>query len=270
MGGIPAASVAEAARDAEAAFVMVMNGDQAKGVILPPDGLAAHMPAGGVVLLTATIRPREARQIGATLAGSGIDLIDTPVSGGFPGAQGGTLTMMASAPQCWLAIKVSEPGEGVLFVQTRYGRGGRPFKMIKLRTMVKDAESRKMELVHLSEDKGPGFKIKNDPRITKLGRFLRKTHLDELPQFFNVIRGEMSIVGPRANSYHPDHYEPWQLRRLSVKPGITGSWQIAKEKSQDFSERCRMDIEYLEQRSFLVDLRIILATAVAVLRAPGD
>ena len=80
-------------------------------------------------------------------------------------------------------------------------------------------------MVHLSEDKGPGFKIKNDPRITKLGRFLRKTHLDELPQFFNVIRGEMSIVGPRANSYHPDHYEPWQLRRLSVKPGITGSWQ---------------------------------------------
>lgn len=158
----------------------------------------------------------------------------------------------------------------MFFLQTRYGRGGRPFKMIKLRTMVKDAESRKMELVHLSEDKGPGFKIKNDPRITKIGRLLRKTHLDELPQFFNVIRGEMSIVGPRANSYHPDHYEPWQLRRLSVKPGITGSWQIAKEKSQDFSERCRMDIEYLEQRSFLVDMQIILATAVAVLRAPGD
>ncbi|HKL69439.1 NAD(P)-dependent oxidoreductase [Salibaculum sp.] len=99
MGGSPAASVAEAARDAEAAFVMVMNGDQAKGVILPPDGLAAHMPAGGIVLLTATIRPREAREIGAALEGSGIDLIDSPVSGGFPGAQGGTLTMMASATQ---------------------------------------------------------------------------------------------------------------------------------------------------------------------------
>jgi 3-hydroxyisobutyrate dehydrogenase-like beta-hydroxyacid dehydrogenase len=98
MGGKPADSVAKAARGAEAAFVMVMNGDQAKAVILTPDGLAAHMPAGGIVVLTATIRPREAREIGAALAGSGIDLIDSPVSGGFPGAQGGTLTMMASAP----------------------------------------------------------------------------------------------------------------------------------------------------------------------------
>jgi len=99
MGGEPAGSIAEAARGAEVAFVMVMNGDQTRAVVLEPDGLAAHMPAGGIVVLTATIRPREAREIGAALAGSGIDLIDSPVSGGFPGAQGGTLTMMASAPQ---------------------------------------------------------------------------------------------------------------------------------------------------------------------------
>lgn len=99
MGGKPAGSVAEAARDAEVGFVMVMNGDQAKAVILAPDGLAAHMPTGGIVVLTATIKPSEAREIGAALAGSGIDLIDSPVSGGFPGAQGGTLTMMAAASQ---------------------------------------------------------------------------------------------------------------------------------------------------------------------------
>lgn len=99
MGGKPAVSVAEAAGGAEVAFVMVMNGDQAKAVILAADGLAAHMPAGGIVVLTATIKPREAREIGAALAGSGIELIDSPVSGGFPGAQGGTLTMMASCPQ---------------------------------------------------------------------------------------------------------------------------------------------------------------------------
>lgn len=98
MGGLPSASVAEAGRGAEAAFVMVMNGDQAKAVILGPDGLAAHMAPGGIVLLTATIRPREAAEIGAAMAGSGIQMIDCPVSGGFPGAQGGTLTMMASAP----------------------------------------------------------------------------------------------------------------------------------------------------------------------------
>ena len=102
MGGKPAGSVAEAGRGAEVGFVMVMNGDQAKAVILAPDGLAAHMPRGGIVVLTATIKPREARDIGAALAGSGIDLIDSPVSGGFPGAQCGTLTMMASAPQAVL------------------------------------------------------------------------------------------------------------------------------------------------------------------------
>ena len=102
MGGKPAGSVAEAACGAEVGFVMVMNGDQAKAVILAPDGLAAHMPKGGVVVLTATIKPREAREIGAALAGSSIDLIDSPVSGGFPGAQGGTLTMMASAQQAVL------------------------------------------------------------------------------------------------------------------------------------------------------------------------
>lgn len=99
MGGKPAGSVAEAARGAEVGFVMVMNGDQAKAVILAPDGLAAHMPKGGIIVLSATIKPREAREIGAALADSGIDLIDSPVSGGYPGAQGGTLTMMASAPQ---------------------------------------------------------------------------------------------------------------------------------------------------------------------------
>ncbi|MEL6168264.1 MAG: sugar transferase [Pseudomonadota bacterium] len=170
----------------------------------------------------------------------------------------------------WALIKIGTPSASAFFIQRRYGLQGQPFDMIKLRTMVPDADQLKAELIELSEDKGPGFKIKNDPRITRLGRFLRKSHIDELPQFFNVLRGDMSIVGPRANSYHPSEYEPWQLKRLSVKPGITGSWQIAKDKPMDFTARCRLDIEYIENRSFLRDARIIVGTVFAVLRAPGD
>ncbi len=172
---------------------------------------------------------------------------------------------------CWLAIKASDWKADAFYVQTRYGLGGKPFKMIKLRTMVPNADDLKADLIDMSEDKGPGFKIKNDPRITPLGRILRKTHLDELPQFFNVFKGEMSIVGPRANSFHPREYETWQLKRLSVKPGMTGSWQISKNKPQNFSERTQMDIDYIESRSLFGDIGIILKTAWAVaFRAPGD
>ncbi len=172
---------------------------------------------------------------------------------------------------CWIAIKITDLKADAFFVQTRYGLAGRPFKMIKLRTMIPDAEAKKHELLALSADKGPGFKVKHDPRITRLGKILRKTHLDELPQFINVMRGEMSIVGPRANSYHPREYEPWQLKRLSVKPGMTGSWQISREKPQHFADRCKMDISYIETRSLWGDIKIILRTAWAVaFRAPGD
>lgn len=169
----------------------------------------------------------------------------------------------------WLVIKASAPGANAFFVQTRYGLGGKPFKMYKFRTMVPEAEELKAGLIELSDDKGPGFKIDNDPRVTKIGRLLRRTYLDELPQFFNVLKGEMALVGPRANSFEPTHYKPWQLGRLAVLPGITGTWQIAESKPKDFNLRCKMDIDYVENKSVLGDVGILLKTTLVCLQRSG-
>lgn len=158
------------------------------------------------------------------------------------------------------AIKISDPKHPAFFKQTRYGIDGKPFKIIKLRTMVPNAEALKAELLALSEDKGQGFKIDNDPRITTIGRILRRSYFDELPQFFNVLVGHMSIVGPRANSFHPSTYEPWQLLRLQVKPGLTGDWQVSRDKTYDFRERCRMDNDYVLRKSLWRDVKIIAKT----------
>jgi len=159
-----------------------------------------------------------------------------------------------------LAIKLENPRAGVLFRQARFGYRGQKFMILKLRTMVPDAELRKSELISLSVDKGPGFKIVDDPRITPVGRFLRRTHIDEIPQFINVLRGDMSIVGPRPNSYDPEVYEPWQKIRLIVKPGLTGPWQIARVKPLNFEDRCVMDFRYIESKSFGLDVGIVLLT----------
>ena len=164
-----------------------------------------------------------------------------------------------------LCVKLDDPSAPVLFTQIRYGRGGHPFRLFKIRTMVPDAEKLKADLVGLSSDKGAGFKIENDPRITAPGRWIRKLYLDELPQLFNVLRGDMALVGPRANSYSPDTYEPWQRQRLSVRPGLTGSWQVMLDKPQDFAERSRIDIEYIRTKTFGGDLAILLRTAVVCL-----
>jgi lipopolysaccharide/colanic/teichoic acid biosynthesis glycosyltransferase len=169
-----------------------------------------------------------------------------------------------------MAIKLNDRRSPVLFRQTRYGLNGQPFTILKLRTMVPSAEEMKSSLAELSEDKGPGFKIQHDPRITPVGAVLRKYYVDEIPQLYNVIRGEMALVGPRANSYDPATYASWQRRRLLVKPGITGTWQIAREKPTDFDQRCQMDIEYIQQQSLLKDLSILVSTAVMVVtRASG-
>lgn len=159
-----------------------------------------------------------------------------------------------------LIIKLNEPKAPAFYTQTRYGIGGKPFTIYKLRTMVPNADKLKDGLLELSEEPGPGFKIENDPRITKFGSSLRKTHLDELPQLLNVLTGDMSLVGPRANSYPLHHYQPNQLKRLSVLPGITGSWQIAQDKPKDFAARCQMDIDYVDNNSFLGDLKILMMT----------
>jgi lipopolysaccharide/colanic/teichoic acid biosynthesis glycosyltransferase len=169
---------------------------------------------------------------------------------------------------CALAIRLESPGP-VMFAQMRTGQHGARFPMYKFRTMVQNAEELKASLQHLNILPPPDFKVPDDPRITRVGRVLRKTSLDELPQIINVLRGEMSIVGPRPTSFAASTYELWHSERLEVTPGITGLWQIKGRGTMTFDERLRLDIEYIEQRSVLLDLRIIASTALAVFRGSG-
>jgi lipopolysaccharide/colanic/teichoic acid biosynthesis glycosyltransferase len=161
-------------------------------------------------------------------------------------------------------------GPPVLFRQPRVGLGGRPFTIVKFRTMSHDAEERYAELAALSDTRGAAFKMTNDPRITRLGRILRKTSIDELPQLWNVLRGEMSLVGPRpAPPREVVLYEAWHLQRLTVKPGITGAWQISARLDDDFDRRAALDVDYVERWSLMLDIRILLATIPALIRQPG-
>jgi len=167
------------------------------------------------------------------------------------------------------AVYLSD-GLPVLFRQPRVGFRGRPFTIVKFRTMGHDAEERYAELAALSDTRGAAFKMTNDPRITRIGRILRKTSIDELPQLWNVLRGEMSLVGPRpAPPREVILYEAWHLQRLTVKPGITGAWQISARLDDDFDRRAALDIEYVEGWSLLLDLRILVGTIPALIRQPG-
>jgi exopolysaccharide biosynthesis polyprenyl glycosylphosphotransferase len=168
-----------------------------------------------------------------------------------------------------LLIKLTSPGP-VFFVQKRVGMNQREFKLYKFRSMVENAEERKSELLHLNERDGPAFKIENDPRITPLGRFLRKTSIDELPQLINVLTGKMSLVGPRPPL--PEEVEKYEWlfrRRLSVKPGITCIWQISGRNNVPFDRWMQMDHEYVENWTVWLDLRILLKTIPAVLFSRG-
>lgn len=167
-----------------------------------------------------------------------------------------------------LWVRLDDPHSPVFYRQTRYGKGGKPFQILKVRTMVSDADKIKDKLLIQSEDKGAGFKLDNDPRVTRPGRSLRKYYLDELAQLWNVLRGDMSIVGPRANSSDPAELQPWQRLRLLVRPGVTGSWQIMRNKPRDFDERCRIDLEYIARKSIAYDIGILLRTVSVVLIRP--
>jgi exopolysaccharide biosynthesis polyprenyl glycosylphosphotransferase len=168
-----------------------------------------------------------------------------------------------------LLIKLTSPGP-VLFVQNRVGMNQRQFKLYKFRSMVVNAEERKSDILHLNERDGPVFKIENDPRITPIGRFLRKTSIDELPQLFNVISGEMSLVGPRPPLPEEVKRYEWLFRkRLSVKPGITCIWQISGRNHVSFDRWMQMDHEYVENWSLWLDLKILLKTIPAVLFSRG-
>ncbi len=169
---------------------------------------------------------------------------------------------------CAVAIWIENPGP-VFFFQQRTGRFGRRFRMFKMRTMVTNAEELKEQLRHLNELSWPDFKIANDPRVLRVGRFLRKTSLDELPQIFNVLRGDMSLVGPRPTSFAASTYSLWHTERLEVVPGITGLWQLSGRSDVDFDDRLRLDIEYIRRRSLWFDSVLIFRTVWAVVAPKG-
>jgi lipopolysaccharide/colanic/teichoic acid biosynthesis glycosyltransferase len=169
---------------------------------------------------------------------------------------------------CAIAIRLESPGP-IVFTQDRTGQHGRRFKLYKFRTMVQNAEEIKEQLRPLSIVPWPDFKVLNDPRITRVGDFLRRTSLDELPQILNVLRGEMSLVGPRPTSFAASTYELWHTERLEVIPGITGLWQVKGRNSADFDARLRMDVEYMERASFAYDLKLLFLTVAAVAGRKG-
>jgi len=168
-----------------------------------------------------------------------------------------------------LIIRITSPGAPVVFSQYRTGKGGKRFSMLKFRTMVPNAEALKKEYAHLNELQWPDFKITNDPRVTSIGRFLRKTSLDELPQLINVLKGDMSLVGPRPTSFGPETYELWHTERLDVTPGLTGLWQIIGRAQLEFDDRLRLDIAYIERASLWLDFNILLKTVFAVFDRRG-
>jgi lipopolysaccharide/colanic/teichoic acid biosynthesis glycosyltransferase len=167
-----------------------------------------------------------------------------------------------------IAIKLDSPGP-IFFVQERTGRHGRRFKMLKFRTMVVNAEELKQTLAHLNILPPPDFKIPDDPRITRVGRFLRTTSLDELPQLLNVLKGDMSLVGPRPTSFKPSTYDLWHTQRLDVVPGITGLWQIEGRNEMTFDERLRLDVKYMRKASLRYDLWLMAMTFGAVFKRAG-
>ena len=186
------------------------------------------------------------------------------------GALIGLAVTIVLTPFIALAIKLDSKGP-VFFAQKRVGKNGRYFKLYKFRSMYVDAEERKKELMAQNEMEGPMFKVEHDPRITKVGAFLRKTSLDELPQFYNILIGNMSLVGTRPPTVDEfNQYELYFRRRLSIKPGLTGLWQVSgRSDITDFKEVVRLDLEYIDHWSLTSDIRILLITVWVVVMKKG-
>jgi lipopolysaccharide/colanic/teichoic acid biosynthesis glycosyltransferase len=168
-----------------------------------------------------------------------------------------------------LCVWLGDPGAPVIFCQSRCGLGGRRFDLLKFRTMFRDADALKESLRERSVVAWPDFRVADDPRVTRLGRVLRTTSLDELPQLVNVLRGDMSLVGPRPTSFDASTYALWQTARLEFRPGITGPWQVEGRRSMDFTERCRLEISFFRRRSLTRELWVLLRTARCVVRRTG-
>jgi len=171
-----------------------------------------------------------------------------------------------------IAFLVKTTSKGPIFYPWNViGRGGRPFRGYKFRTMLQNADDLKAQLLHQNEMNGPVFKMKNDPRITPVGKVLRKYSIDELPQLWSVLKGDMSLVGPRPAGPHEwDKYEPWQRRRLSLTPGITCLWQVnGRNRISDFDEWVKLDLYYIDNWSLWLDIKILCRTVLVVLRGTG-
>jgi exopolysaccharide biosynthesis polyprenyl glycosylphosphotransferase len=186
------------------------------------------------------------------------------------GAAAGLLMLSPILALVALAITLTSPGP-ILFAQERYGLHKRRFRMLKFRTMCRNAENLQSSVEHMNEAAGPIFKIRDDPRVTRLGKLLRKTSLDELPQLYNVLRGEMSLVGPRPMSIRDVALfsEAWLMRRFSVKPGITGLWQVSGRSNVSFDKWMELDLKYIDGWSLWLDVEILLKTLPIVVRGTG-
>lgn len=169
-----------------------------------------------------------------------------------------------------IAIKIENFNGPIIYSQLRTGRGGTLFKMYKFRTMVPNADELKEKYAHLNELQWPDFKIKNDPRITRIGKILRKTSLDELPQIFNILAGNMSLVGPRPTSFGPERYNIWHTERFDVLPGVTGLWQIVGRGEVEFDDKLRLDILYVKKRCLKLDMLLLLKTIPVILKGKGS
>ena len=171
-----------------------------------------------------------------------------------------------------LIIWIESPGASPIFVQDRVGYNGKVFRFYKLRSMIPNAEAKLVELLNKNEMEGPAFKIKEDPRITKVGRIIRKTSIDELPQLWNILKGDMSIVGPRPPlPREVAQYDEYQMQRLYITPGLTCYWQIQPHRNDlSFDEWVELDLKYMQERSFGTDWKIILGTFAAVFGMNGE
>ena len=211
----------------------------------------------GIPFLTFTTTPSNEAQLAAKR------LLDVCVS---------MLLLVMAAPItvfAAIAIRLSSPGS-VLFKQERIGLNGRIFMLYKFRTMIEDAHQQRADLVHLNEMNGPVFKVKDDPRVTPIGRFMRRFSLDEIPQLWNVLKGDMSLVGPRPPiPEEVESYHRWHRRRLSMKPGLTCLWQVSGRNNVDFDRWMEMDLQYIDNWSPTLDLKILLRTIPAVLSGKG-
>lgn len=186
----------------------------------------------------------------------------------------GTLMMLVILSPLFIVISIiilAKTGRPIFYVWDVIGKEGKPFKGYKFRTMVVGADDKKSELQSKNEMNGPVFKMKKDPRITPLGRFLRKYSIDELPQLWSVLKGDMSLVGPRPAGPHEwEQYKKWQKRKLSITPGITCLWQVnGRNDISDFNEWVKLDLEYIDNWSLWLDFKILIRTIPAVLKGTG-